>query len=169
MKRLSLVRPSFLSARSAPQIMKALILLSILVSITSGPKVMGQKKADGVMLEPYVFETYDKRKVEAELGRLTVPENRHRMRSNSVELAFIRFKSLAKLPASPIVFLSGGPGASGINEARGAAFPLLAALREIGDVIVLDQRGTGMSKPALVCDQTWGFPLNNPGTPKSGW
>ncbi|MDT4897764.1 MAG: hypothetical protein QOH25_2841 [Acidobacteriota bacterium] len=166
MRRLASQYPSVPDALNALRIKKTLILLPILMSLTSGAQAIGQSKADSLKMESYSFETYDKQKVEAELGRLVVPENRRRARSNAVELAFVRFKSVARLPASPIVFLSGGPGASGIGEARGAAFPLLMALREIGDVIVLDQRGTGMSKPGLICSQTWNFPLDKPGDPQ---
>jgi pimeloyl-ACP methyl ester carboxylesterase len=40
------------------------------------------------------------------------------------------------------------------------------ALREVGDVILLDQRGTGISKPSLVCSRTRDFPLDKPGDPE---
>jgi pimeloyl-ACP methyl ester carboxylesterase len=142
-----------------------LSLLLIIVPLTLCAPTAGQQREGGLKLEPYVFETYDKQKVEAEVGRLTVPENRLRPRSNTIELAFVRFKSMAARPGTPLVFLSGGPGASGTDEARGAAFPLLMSLREVADVIVLDQRGTGMSKPSLVCARTWDFPLDKPGDP----
>jgi pimeloyl-ACP methyl ester carboxylesterase/beta-lactamase class A len=122
-------------------------------------------KPGDLAIEPYLFKTNDGKQVDAELGRLIVPENRRRPCSNPIELAFVRFKSTAKDPGPPIVYLEGGPGGSGIAAARGAAFPALMALREIGDVIALDQRGTGMSRPGLVCSRTWGLPLDRPGNP----
>jgi beta-lactamase class A/pimeloyl-ACP methyl ester carboxylesterase len=117
-------------------------------------------------LEPYLFKTNDGEEVESELGSLVVPENRRAPRSHMIELAFVRFKSTSKDPGPPIVYLEGGPGGSGIDAARGAAFPSLMALREIGDVIALDQRGTGMSRPGLDCSRTWGLPLDRPGNPR---
>src|SRR5262249_14754003 len=52
-----------------------------------------------------------------------------------------------------------------IDAARNQAFSLLMAMREIGDVIALDQRGAGMSRPNLECSQTWDNPLDVPGAP----
>lgn len=102
-------------------------------------------------IKPYTFETNKKEKVDAEFGTLFVPENRSDPESNLIELAFVRFKSTAKNPGPPIVYLAGGPGGSGIGTARGSRFPLFMALREIADVIAFDQRGTGFSKPNLTC------------------
>src|SRR5690242_19214210 len=102
-------------------------------------------------IKPYVFENEKKEKVDAEFGTLLVPENRSNPESNLIELAFVRFKSTAKNPGPPIVYLAGGPGGSGIWTAKGSRFPLFMALREIADVIAFDQRGVGYSKPYLQC------------------
>jgi hypothetical protein len=85
-----------------------------------------------------------------------------------IEIAFVRFKSTAENPGPPTIYLAGGPGGSGIDTAKGPdAFPLLMALREIGDVILLDQRGIGISKPSLACSKAWNFPLDQQGAPKT--
>jgi pimeloyl-ACP methyl ester carboxylesterase len=42
--------------------------------------------------------------------------------------------------------------------------PWLAALRSVGDVIMLDQRGTGLSLPRLDCPIRWDIPLDQPGS-----
>lgn len=139
-----------------------LIVATALLAPVSG---FGQQKPSGLKIEPYVFETSDKQKVDAEFGRLTVPENRRAPRSKSIELAFVRFKSTAKNPGAPIIYLAGGPGGSGIAAARGSRFPLFMAMREFGDVIALDQRGTGDSKPALRCREAWRLPPDVPGSP----
>lgn len=90
--------------------------------------------------------------LEARLGRLTVPLRRDRPDAGSVELAFVRLHSTKGKPGAPIVYLAGGPGGSGIGAARNAfALPSLARLAEVGDVILLDQRGIGMSTPRPVC------------------
>ena len=84
--------------------------------------------ADG--FSSYKFETVDGEKVRAELGTLTVPENRSKKDSRTIQLKFVRFKSTSETPGSPIVYLAGGPGGSGIDTARGSRFPLFMALRE---------------------------------------
>jgi pimeloyl-ACP methyl ester carboxylesterase len=138
-----------------------LILISIAVMSDKGS---GQvPRAGDLKIEPYVFETKGE-KVDAEIGRLIVPENRKNPRK-LIELAFVRFKSTSANPGPPIVYLAGGPGGSGIATARGSRFPLFMAMREIGDVIAFDQRATGLSKPGLDCRESLGYPLDKPGDP----
>jgi pimeloyl-ACP methyl ester carboxylesterase len=75
----------------------------------------------------------------------------------------VRFRSTSDRPGDPIVYLAGGPGESGIETARGRHFPLFMELRRAGDVVVLDQRGTGHSTPALRCDENaWRIPVALP-------
>ena len=90
-------------------------------------------------------------KIEGELGTLVVRENRKNPNSNLIELAFARLKSTSKNPSYPVIYLAGGPGSSAIRIARVPAYlKAFMKMREVGDVILLDQRGTGNSKPALV-------------------
>lgn len=137
------------------------VLMLMLFSLLAFP-VPGQRKAGDVKITPYVFENSKEEKIDAELGVLLVPENRSKPESNLIELAFVRFKSTAKNPAPPVVYLAGGPGGSGVGTATGSRFPLFMAMREIGDVIAFDQRGTGMSKPNLTCFERWDLPLDSP-------
>ena len=135
--------------------------LSVLAQETS------QKKAGDLTTEPYTFETEDNQKVAAELGHLFVPENRNDPQSKIIELVFVRFKSTAKNPASPIVYVSGGSG-SGIGAAAlKSRFLFFMAMREVSDVIVLDQRGVGLSKPSVSCRAAWNLPLDQPTSPES--
>lgn len=90
--------------------------------------------------------------VRAELCRLFVPESRSDPGSRLIELAFGRLHSPAEKPRAPLVYLAGGPGGSATGIARDPA--VLAEWRpviEVCDLILLDQRGTGRSKPLL----TW--------------
>ena len=132
-----------------------IILPAILTSCRS-------RNVGEVTFEPYSFETVAGEKIDAQLGRLTVPENRSDPQTRLIELAFVVLKSTAKNPEAPIVFLAGGPGVSGIEHAKGPRAPALLALREIADVVLLDQRGTGISKPDLSCDERLDYPLNQP-------
>src|ERR1700752_3154031 len=132
----------------------------VLLILFLTPSVYAQPKAGSLKIKPYTFENSNKEKVEAEFGTLLVPENRSNPDSNLIELAFVRFKSTAKNPGPPIVYLAGGPGGSGIGAATGSRFPLFMALREIGDVIAFDQRGTGYAKPNLGCYERLAMPLD---------
>ncbi|HKQ78539.1 MAG TPA: alpha/beta fold hydrolase [Blastocatellia bacterium] len=126
-----------------------------------------EQKAGSLTLKPIVFEVREKQKVEAESGQLLVPEKRGNQQARMISLAFIRFKSTAMKPASPIVYLAGGPGDSGINDFRGISLPLLGDLRTIADVIALDQRGTGASEPRDVnCRYEEALPFDRPGDPE---
>ena len=90
--------------------------------------------------------------VQVECGFLTVLEDRSRPQGRILRLAVAILKSKSQSPApDPLVFLQGGPGmgALGIIPAGGAAqFAPFLARR---DVIFFDQRGTGLSQPALNC------------------
>lgn len=122
------------------------------------------QKAGEIRIEPYVFETNSGKKIEAEFGRILVPEKHSNPKGEMIELAFVRFKSTASTSKFPIVYLAGGPGGSGISLAKGPRFPLFMAMREAGDVIALDQRGTGLSKPNLACQEKLMYPLEKIGT-----
>ena len=132
----------------------------LLVVLMGAIEINAQPKAGVLKLKPYTFENNKGEKVESEFGTLLVPENRSNPQSNLIELAFVRFKSTAKTPGPPIVYLAGGPGGSGIGTATGSRFPLFMALREIADVIAFDQRGTGHSKPNLGCVERMAIPLD---------
>lgn len=87
-------------------------------------------------------------------GSIMVPENRNKKDSRQIPVKYVRFPSTSKNPGPPIIYLAGGPGGSGIQTAKYWRFPLFMALREFGDVIALDQRGTGASDVTLKCDSS---------------
>jgi pimeloyl-ACP methyl ester carboxylesterase len=91
--------------------------------------------------------------VEALEGTIKVLENRAEPKSRLIPLSYVRFPATGKTKSSPIIYLSGGPGGSGISTASypNFRFPLFMALRKFGDVIALDQRGTGKSSFAPQC------------------
>jgi pimeloyl-ACP methyl ester carboxylesterase len=88
----------------------------------------------------------------ADLERLTVLEDRTKPGGRKIELAYARLKSTSATPGSPIVYLDGGPGGSGVGLYRVEEYKrLFDAMRAAGDVILLSQRGTGYSTPRLTC------------------
>lgn len=133
--------------------MRSLLRILICFVLTTLP--LAAAEVPTVRFAPHRFEPGDGSPVDAELGELKVPENRANPQSATVTLRFVRFRSTSAKPGSPIVYLAGGPGGSGIDAASGTRFPLFMALREHGDVIALDQRGTGRSEPDLDCDERY--------------
>lgn len=130
-----------------------LLMLCFGVFIVSDVSVKAQEaRAGKLVIEPYAFRTFDGQEHNAELGRLWVRENRNGQSPRLIQLAFVRLKSTAAQPGAPIVWLAGGPGTPGIVMGRiPVYFNLFNLLREVSDVILLDQRGSGMSSPNLQC------------------
>jgi pimeloyl-ACP methyl ester carboxylesterase len=118
--------------------------------------------AADLRFEPHTFRAKDGRTVETELGSLTVPQRHERPEGPSLTLRFVRFKSTNPQPGAPIVYLAGGPGGSGIDAAKGIRYDLFLALREVADVIALDQRGTGQSTFHPELSRPWSVPLDQP-------
>jgi len=82
--------------------------------------------------------------------------------SHEISLPAIRFRSTAASPGTPIVYLAGGPGESGLNRARQEIFAVLMRLRSYADVIVFDQRGTGTASPSLLLEGNYDLPQDRP-------
>lgn len=100
---------------------------------------------------PITFIANNGESVGAVSGAIMVPENRSNPDSRKIKLAYVRFPATGERAGPPIVYLAGGPGGSGIETAKGRRFPLFMAMREFGDVIALDQRGTGASADVPPC------------------
>ena len=115
------------------------------------------RKVGDVTMESKTLRDAEGREIEADFGRLTVPENRSRNNSNLIELAFVRLKSTSKNPQAPLIFLNGGPGGSSTPQAGSPkALSRWAKFLPICDVILLDQRGCGSSSPRLhYCTQRY--------------
>jgi pimeloyl-ACP methyl ester carboxylesterase len=124
-------------------------------SVTSPP---GRLRFEAIRLAPRDGSA----PVAAEMGYLTVLENRSRPAGAVIELAFVRLKTPASHPGTPVVWLAGGPGGSGSQDAEGPILPLFQAIAEHSDVIALDQRGMGHSRPRLECPGSFDLPLDRP-------
>ena len=108
------------------------------------------------------FEADSGETVAAFEGRFEGPENRADPDSRMIELGYVRFPATGEDPGAPIVYLAGGPGGSGTGTARGRRFPLFMAMREHGDVIAFDQRGTGLSEAPERCRSSVIVPAAEP-------
>ncbi len=83
-------------------------------------------------------------------GHLAVPEDRDSPASASLQLFVARVASRLPNDSAPIVYLPGGPGV--------AAHALLedwleSAIHQHYDIILVDQRGSGLSTPTLNCHE----------------
>ena len=115
-----------------------------------------------LVIKPYKLISQNKDTIKAELCKFKVPLDRTKNLSDSIEIYFVRLKSTSANPGSPIVYLAGGPGSSGIETAKGKRFPIFIKLQEIADVIILDQRGTGLSNVLPNCPNKAEFDLAKP-------
>jgi pimeloyl-ACP methyl ester carboxylesterase len=82
-------------------------------------------------------------------GFLVVPERRTRKDGKTIRVAVAIVRSAAKQPAKdPLVYLGGGPGGAPIFQEKLYVEQGLNADR---DLILVNQRGTYLSEPALTC------------------
>jgi pimeloyl-ACP methyl ester carboxylesterase len=90
---------------------------------------------------------------DVECGYLEVPENRSDPNSRQIRLAVAIFRHPdGATHPDPIIYLSGGPGGSALELLNLAFDQIFAPYFSAGrDIIFLDQRGIGLSNPALDC------------------
>lgn len=155
-----------------PRLLVLLGLALIGAACSSNPsspivKPIGPSRVEGPLtLTPVQFTNTDysirPTIIEAEEGRLRVPERHAKPDGRQIEVHFVRFRSTAARPGPPIIYLAGGPGGSGTWSSSGDRFPLFQRMREIADVIAFDQRGTWGTDPYMVCPGEWSYPLDRP-------
>jgi pimeloyl-ACP methyl ester carboxylesterase len=88
-------------------------------------------------------------------GFLTVPENRTKSGSRTIRLAVAVLKSTSATPSpDPMLYLSGGPGQPNLsNNMQAFSRDFAAPVQSKRDLVFFDQRGTGLSLPALDCPE----------------
>jgi len=129
-------------------------LSAALFALTLSSALMSAQSAavGDLHLEPYSFRTYDGNTHPAELGHLEVLQDRGIPAKGLIQVGFVRLRSTAQKPGSPIVFLPGGPGIPGtVLGAVPVYYELLEKLQAEADVILFDQRGIGTSLPNTAC------------------
>ena len=145
------------------KIVAGLILLTAILGCTAHAQTAAvePKRREGeIWFEPTKMEVGGQA-YEGERGHVIVRENRQKPDSNLIELVFVRFKSTTDKPGFPTVYLDGGPGSSAIGLAGMPDYMrAFQKLREVGDVILLDQRGVGRSRPNLTHRAAESLPLD---------
>jgi pimeloyl-ACP methyl ester carboxylesterase len=128
-----------------------------------GPAV----RAEAIAWSDYAYALKSGQTIPAQMGTLDVPLHHAAPDGKTLTLHFVRLPAAHAGTGSPIIYLAGGPGSSGIDAGRGARWPLFDALRQEGDVILLDQRGVGLSSPPPPCKTPWSFPATQASTEAS--
>jgi pimeloyl-ACP methyl ester carboxylesterase len=108
--------------------------------------------APALTLSPVKVELRDGPGLAVEEGMLTVPANRSRPDGRTMRLHVVRIAGKPGTSRTPTLYLAGGPGedATGMLRLRsGGRF--VDAFRSLGDLVLLDQRGTGRSEPVPTC------------------
>jgi pimeloyl-ACP methyl ester carboxylesterase len=84
-------------------------------------------------------------------GHVRVPEDRETRRGRMIDLEVVILPAAARAPLpDPVVWLEGGPGESAIKDVDWWQGSPLRAER---DLVFVDLRGTGTSRPPLHCDR----------------
>jgi pimeloyl-ACP methyl ester carboxylesterase len=96
-----------------------------------------------------------------ECGYVVVPEDRSNPDSPTIQIAvaILRSESADPLP-DPVIYLEGGPGGSAL-EFLALTLDRYTPYLDNRDVIVFDQRGVGLSTPALDCPEDTAFRRDN--------
>ena len=111
----------------------------------------------------------DGQSFEVTTGFVRVPELRAETGAGpgAIDLAVVRVRRPGIVaPRSAHIILAGGPGDSGVNLVTGLVRQGSPAVWQLfdGDVIGIDQRGTGRSRPNLETPVRYDLPLDKPGS-----
>lgn len=132
--------------RVGGQCMLALLMLLGVAACGGGKPVAGKGQAD---LQPCRLDGVP---AEAHCGTLTVYEDRAAAQGRQIVIHYAVVPAISASPLpDPIVFFAGGPGQSAI-KLSGAAYHVLRKVRRDREIVLIDIRGTGKSRP-LNCGQ----------------
>ncbi|HSN70143.1 MAG TPA: alpha/beta hydrolase, partial [Steroidobacteraceae bacterium] len=126
------------------------LCLVVLAAWTDGDRATDSRQIE---LEPCQLESdAGVASVEAECGRLSVPEDRADPSGRQIELRVAVVRAGSRDPAqTPLFVLAGGPGQAA-TEFYAAYAPAFRWVQRARDIVLVDQRGTGGSS-ALRCPE----------------
>jgi pimeloyl-ACP methyl ester carboxylesterase len=129
-------------------------VLAMLIGLLLGPfsSKAPAAEATGMRLSPCRLEHPSRIvAVDAECGKVAVPENRADPKSRRIELNIARVPAVSRRKKlDPIFLLAGGPGMAATTFYTNV-FPAFARIRRDRDIVLVDQRGTGQSN-GLQCE-----------------
>ncbi len=126
--------------------------MRITIAVCAAFFFVAAASASEVKREPYTLTGPGGAQAQGELVTLSVPENRANPNARAIMIKFVRLPATGAKPGFPVVYLAGGPGGSAVGNGQGVRFAFFNRLREVGDVILLEQRGTGLSDALPVCE-----------------
>jgi len=155
--------------RSGARFPLRLPLLTVIAAaliVVAGPGAVDAASPNALQFAAATFAANDGRAVAAEVASFKVPERHERLLARTstsraqITLRVWRFAATGNATGPPILLLDGGPGGAAIESTRGAYFDMVQRFRAFGDVIVIDQRGTGESVPSLACNKAANMPTD---------
>lgn len=89
--------------------------------------------------------------------------------SRTIDLAVVRARRFGSASSTAHVMLAGGPGDSGVNLVLGMVRQGGSMLADLmnGDLVGIDQRGTGRSSPNLATTTRYELPADRAGSPEA--
>ncbi|MGO1069386.1 alpha/beta hydrolase [Lysobacter sp. CA199] len=128
------------------------------VALAGAAPVLASDAHAPLAFAPYAFETERHGTIAAEVAFLEVPRRHSEPEGPRMRLRVMRLPATGgDGRAPPVVYLAGGPGGSGVGTARGPRWPVFDRVRRETDVLLLDQRGTGLSEPPPPCPHVHRF------------
>ena len=154
------VRPASTAARFHAAVLVTAALIAGATAVTAQPRDV--RTAQVIANDGTAFDVTS--------GTVQVVENRRTGAPRTIDLAFVQVRRTgAARTASAHVVLAGGPGDSGVDQVMGLARQGGAAIADLmqGDILGIDQRGTGRSVPNLSSSVLYGLPMDRPGSPET--
>jgi pimeloyl-ACP methyl ester carboxylesterase len=133
-----------------PGLAGALVLLAagVLPGVPAAARILGD-----LQFEPCVLMSAGlPRPTEAQCATITVAEDPAAPDGRQIELALAWIPVEGEAEPDPVVFIAGGPGQAA-REAYPAIAPAFANIRRTRHILLLDQRGTGGSRPLFCPDE----------------
>ena len=141
----------------------------VAIAVTALALNTGVARAQLLEATTSAVTTPDGQAIEVTTGFVRVPELRapDGTTSGTIDLAVVRLRRPGtSVRSSAHVILAGGPGDSGVNIVMGLARQGSPAVWQLfdGDVVGIDQRGSGRSRPNLDTQARCDLPLDKPGS-----
>lgn len=136
----------------------SMLLLYFCLAFPCAAPLVAADPGAPLVFEPYAFETQDHGTIAAEVAFLEVPRRHAIEDAQRMLLRVVRLRATGGGGrGAPVVYLAGGPGGSGVGTARGPRWPVFDRVRRETDILLLDQRGTGLSEPPPPCPYSHHF------------
>lgn len=141
----------------------AVIACYLLVSSVAMADMATKESDQQLVMTATAFRVGDQL-IQGDRGTLFVQENRRQADSRIIEIAFIRLRHPSDEQAAPIVYLPGGPGQEVLEyiDQFAATYQTYIDMGGQGDMLLVEQRGMGASKPRLDCPGVLSRPADKP-------